>query len=55
MSCVCKECGKPMEDCESELCRQCLLDWCYNTDAGKNLSVGGRFYGEKLEKEKDAK
>ena len=51
MPCRCIICGKPMEDCESELCKQCLIDWCYSTDAEKNLFLGGRFYGEESEKE----
>ena len=46
MACKCIRCGKPMEDCESELCKQCLIDWCYSTDVEKK-----RFYGEESEKE----
>lgn len=52
MACVCK-CGKH-KDCDEEKCDQCLVD-----ELGKELQVthnllaGGRFYGEKLEKENE--
>jgi len=42
--CRCINCGKPC-DCGEEYCEQHLID---ESDAEKNLYVGGRFYGGKL-------
>ena len=50
MPCLCKKCGK-LADCEEEYCNQCLMDMCCKTDTDRNIYSGGRFYGEKLEKE----
>ena len=50
MACVCKECGWPCA-CDEEYCDRCLMDKVCKTDTERNIYSGGRFYGEKLEKE----
>jgi hypothetical protein len=50
MACKCEKCGKHC-DCGEKYCDQCLINESRNDDASKNIKAGGRFYGEKLEKE----
>ena len=50
MACRCIKCGWPCA-CNEEYCDQCLMDMCCKTDTDRNIYTGGRFYGEKLEKE----
>jgi hypothetical protein len=51
MSCKCIKCKKPTYDCSSKLCRQCFLD-SLPDNVSRNIAVQGRFYGEKLIKDK---
>ena len=41
-----------MEDCEFTVCIRCYLEMT-DDDAKKNLVSGGRFYGEKLIKDRE--
>lgn len=51
MSCKCIKCQKPC-DCEWKTCDLCYMEDCCKTTGEKlikevkNLSAGGRFYGE---------
>ena len=49
MPCLCEKCGRPTYDCGSRLCDQCFLEECCKTYTEKNMFLGGRFYGEKLD------
>lgn len=49
--CRCEECGKPTA-CGEKYCDSCFIDKL-ETDAEKNLAVGGRFYGKKLLNKED--
>ena len=49
MACRCEKCGNPAA-CGEKYCDNCFIENC-QTDTEKNMYVGGRFYGEKLEKE----
>ena len=50
MACRCDKCGF-ITTCGEKYCEQCFIAECFKTDTDKNLASGGRFYGEKLEKE----
>jgi len=50
MACICENCGRPTYDCGARLCARCELDK-QPDDTSKNIFVGGRFYGEKLERD----
>ena len=50
MPCICEKCGRPTYDCNSRVCGRCLIEEG-DDNTKKNLVAGGRFYGEKLEKE----
>ena len=49
MPCRCKNCGKPMEDCEFEVCVNCHLEMT-DDEVTQNMISGGRFYGEEFKK-----
>ena len=46
IACVCEICGA-LTPCGESLCAGCFLD-TLEDDVGKNLYLGGRFYGESL-------
>jgi len=52
MACICEKCGELTYDCGEKLCQRCFIDSLHD-DTSKNLASGGRFYGEKLEKESE--
>lgn len=52
MSCICSRCKKQMDDCEFTVCINCYLEMS-DDEVNSNIVSGGRFYGEKLEKEEE--
>ena len=53
MACRCIKCGRYC-DCGEEYCKYHLIEESYKDNASRNIDAGGRFYGEKLEKESEA-
>ena len=43
MSCKCKRCGSPNNDCDFAICYECFLDQAED-DLERNMILGGRFY-----------
>ena len=43
MSCKCKRCGSPNNDCDFAICYECFLDQAED-DLTRNMICGGKFY-----------
>ena len=50
MACRCIKCDWPCA-CGEEHCDRCLMEMTCKDDPDRNIFVGGRFYGEKLERD----
>ena len=50
MACRCIKCGWPCA-CGEEYCEKHLMEMSCKDDVDRNIYAGGRFYGEKLERD----